>query len=65
LAHSILRPFETRFCIQPGTVTAYRVYQAVGQPKGIQVRVVEASRLSLLAAALMDQRNHDAAHGVG
>jgi hypothetical protein len=52
LAHSILGPFEEKLCVSRGTVVGYRVYAAVGEPEGIQVRVIDHPRLLQLTAIL-------------
>jgi hypothetical protein len=52
LAHSILIPLEEKLCVRRGTVLGYRVYTAVGEPKGVQVRVIDHSRLLDLKATL-------------
>lgn len=52
LAHSILIPLEEKLCVRRGTVMAYRVYTAVGQPEGVQVRIIDHSRLLHLNATL-------------
>lgn len=52
LAHSILIPFEMALCVRRGTVLGYRVYTATGQPEGVQVRVIDHSRLLDLNATL-------------
>jgi hypothetical protein len=55
LAHAVLVLFEEELCRgRRGTVVAYRVYEAVGGPLGVQVRVVDSGRLQLLAAQLID-----------
>jgi Endodeoxyribonuclease RusA len=45
LVHTFLVPFEKHLCQMRGTVVAYRAYEAVGHPKGIQVRVLDSGRL--------------------
>jgi hypothetical protein len=45
LAHGILVRFEEALCVRRGTVSCYRVYTAPGQPDGVQVRVLSATRL--------------------
>lgn len=52
LAHSILIPLEKILCVRRGTVLGYRVYTATGQPEGVQVRVIDHSRLLDLNATL-------------
>jgi hypothetical protein len=52
LAHSILIPLEEKLCVRRGTALGYRVYTAVDEPKGVQVRVIDHSRLLDLKATL-------------
>lgn len=52
LAHSILIPLEETLCVRRGTVLGYRVYTAAGQPEGVQVRIIDHSRLLDLNATL-------------
>lgn len=52
LAHSILVPFEEKLCVRRGTVLGYRVYTAVGEPEGVQIRVLDEPRLIDLTATL-------------
>lgn len=52
LAHSILVPFEEALCVRRGTVSAYRIYTAPGEPEGVQVRVLNSNRLLGLNIAL-------------
>lgn len=54
LAHKILVPFEEQLCLKRGTVRGYRVYQAVGEPVGVQVRVVDELRMLDLSITLAD-----------
>ena len=56
LAHSILVPFEEALCIRRGTVSAYRVYTAPGDPEGVQVRVLDSNRLLALKNVLESLR---------
>jgi hypothetical protein len=56
LAHSILIPFEEKLCVRRGTVSAYRVYVAPGEPDGVQVRVLDSGRLQALDIALRELR---------
>ena len=56
LAHSILVPFEEALCISRGTVSAYRVYTAPGDPEGVQVRVLDSNRLLALKNVLESLR---------
>lgn len=52
LAHSILAPLEEKLCVRRGTVMGYRVYTAVGQPEGVQVRIIDHTKLLDLNATL-------------
>lgn len=52
LAHAILAPLEESLCVRRGTVVAFRVYTAVGEPQGVQVRVLDHSCLLALDIAL-------------
>jgi hypothetical protein len=52
LAHSILIPLEEALCVRRGTVLGYRVYTAVGDPNGVQIRIIDLSRLLDLNATL-------------
>jgi hypothetical protein len=52
LVHTFLVPFEEHLCQMRGTVVAYRAYEAVGHPKGIQVRVLDSGRLLELDALI-------------
>lgn len=54
LAHSILVPFEERFCVRQGTVRCYRAYSAVGGPEGVQVRIMGETRMMDLEIALSE-----------
>lgn len=54
LAHLLLPPIEEKLCVQRGTVLGYRVYSAVGGPPGIQLRIIDSTRLRELEIALMD-----------
>lgn len=45
LAHLLLVPVEEKLCVKRGTVVGYRVYSAQGQPEGIQLRIIDHSRL--------------------
>jgi len=65
LARSVIPRFEAAFCIQPGTVTCYRAYQAVGTPTGVQVRVLHDTRMLGLEIALGETRSAlvDMIHG--
>jgi hypothetical protein len=56
LAHSILVPFEDALCVRRGTVSAYRVYTAPGEPAGVQIRVLNSNRLLALNIALQSLR---------
>ncbi|MFI5003467.1 MAG: RusA family crossover junction endodeoxyribonuclease [Solirubrobacterales bacterium] len=48
LVHGFLGPFEEELCAGRGTVVSYRVYEAVGEPRGVQVRVLDDGRLLML-----------------
>ncbi|HEY2282157.1 MAG TPA: hypothetical protein VGH60_01250 [Solirubrobacteraceae bacterium] len=65
LARMIITRFEKAYCVRAGTVASYRVYQAVGSPEGVQVRVMSDSRMLGLEIALGESRSHmvDAIHG--
>jgi hypothetical protein len=52
LAHLLLIPIEEKLCVRRGTVLSYRVYTAQGGPEGIQVRVMDNSRILGLEIAL-------------
>jgi hypothetical protein len=52
LAHSLLIPIEEKLCVRRGTVVDYRVYAAVGEPEGVQLRVIDHLRLLELTALL-------------
>lgn len=52
LAHSILIPLEKILCVRRGTVLGYRVYTATGQPKGVQVRIIDHPKLLDLNSTL-------------
>jgi hypothetical protein len=56
LARGVVDRFERAFCIRPGTVSCYRVYRAVGTPRGVQVRVMSESRMLALEIALGETR---------
>lgn len=58
LAHAILEPFEEALCVRRGTVVGFRAYTATGEPKGVQVRVIDHTRLLSLDVVLgeMDTR---------
>jgi hypothetical protein len=57
LAHSILGPFEEKFCVRQGTVRCYRVYTAVGKPQGVQVRILDEPRMLDLERELTEARD--------
>jgi hypothetical protein len=52
LVHGLLVPFEDQLCSARGTVVSYRVYQAVGEPGGVLVRVLDDTRLLGLQIAI-------------
>jgi hypothetical protein len=52
LAHAILGPLEAALCVRRGTVVDYRAYTAVGEPEGVEVRVIDHLRLLGLDIAL-------------
>lgn len=52
LAHSLLIPVEEKLCVGRGTVVDYRVYTAVGDPEGIQLRIIDHLRLLELTMLL-------------
>lgn len=54
LAHRLLVPIEQKLCVKRGTVTGYRVYTATGHPEGIQLRVIDNTRLRDLEIALSE-----------
>jgi len=56
LAHGILVRFEETLCVRRGTVSCYRVYTALGEPDGVQVRVLSATRLLGLNIILSNLR---------
>jgi hypothetical protein len=56
LAHSILAPFEEILCERRGTVVSYRAYVAEGDPQGVQVRMLDHTRLLELDAVLGEMR---------
>ena len=56
LVHGFLVPFEEQLCAARGTVTSYRVYEAVGEPAGVRVRVLDDSRLLTLEIAMARAR---------
>lgn len=58
LAHSILIPLEEKLCVRRGTVLGYRVYTAVGKPDGVQVRIIDHSKLLDLKATLHENELH-------
>ena len=59
LAHSILGPLETALCVRRGTVLSYRVYTAVGEPEGVQVRVLDHARMLELEALLREMQTRE------
>ena len=61
LVHGFLIPFEEKLCVARGTVASYRAYEAVGEPHGIQVRVLDESRLLTLEICLARARSPTAA----
>jgi hypothetical protein len=52
LTHSILIPLEEKLCVRRGTVLGYRVYTAVGEPEGVQVRIIDHPKLLSLNVIL-------------
>lgn len=54
LAHRLLVPIEEKLCVKRGTVTGYRVYTAPGHPEGIQLRIIDSTRLRGLEIALSE-----------
>jgi len=52
LAHRLLVPVEEKLCVKRGTVVGYRVYTAPGEPEGIQLRILDNSRLQCLDTTL-------------
>jgi hypothetical protein len=52
LAHLLLVPIEEKLCVRRGTILSYRAYAAQGGPEGIQVRVMDNSRMLGLEIAL-------------
>lgn len=56
LARGVVDRFESVFCTRPGTVSCYRVYRAVGTPRGVQVRVMSDARMLALEIAMTDTR---------
>lgn len=56
LVHGFLVPFEEQLCIARGTLASYRVYEAVGEPPGVQIRVLDDSRLLTLEIAMARAR---------
>lgn len=58
LARGIVRRFESVFCARTGTVTCYRVYRAVGTPRGVQVRIMSEVRMLALEISLGQTRAH-------
>lgn len=54
LAHLLLVPIEERLCVARGTVVAYRAYTAPGKCEGIQLRIIDHSRLLQLDATLSE-----------
>lgn len=56
LVHGFLIPFEEELCAARGTVASYRVYEAVGEPHGVQVRVLDDGRLLMLENRLARAR---------
>lgn len=56
LVHGFLIPFEEELCAARGTVASYRVYEAVGEPYGVQVRVLDDGRLLMLENCLARAR---------
>ena len=65
LARLIIPRFEEAFCVAPGTVACYRTYQAVGTPIGIQVRMLNDTRMLGLEIELGNTRRRlvDVVHG--
>jgi hypothetical protein len=62
LARRIVERFESTFCIRPATVSCYRVYRAVGTPRGVQVRVMSESRMLALEIAMGEARTRMVEH---
>jgi Holliday junction resolvase RusA-like endonuclease len=56
LVHGFLVPFEEELCAARGTVASYRVYEAAGEPHGVQVRVLDDGRLLMLENCLARAR---------
>lgn len=54
LVHLLLPSIEDKLCVRRGTVLGYRAYAAHGGPKGIQLRIIDNTRLRELDIALMD-----------
>jgi hypothetical protein len=54
LAHLLLVPIEEKLCVKRGTVVGYRAYSAHGQPEGIQLRIIDNSRLIDLDVSLSE-----------
>jgi hypothetical protein len=52
LAHLLLVSIEEKLCVRRGTVLSYRVYAAQGGPEGIQIRIMDKSRMLGLEIAL-------------
>lgn len=52
LTHLLLVPIEEKLCVRRGTVLSYRVYSAEGGPEGIQVRIMDNTRMLGLKIAL-------------
>jgi hypothetical protein len=65
LARLVITRFERAYCVRPGTVASCRVYQAVGVPEGVQVRVMTDMKMLDLEIALSGTRGQmvDATHG--
>jgi hypothetical protein len=49
-------PFEEQLCVARGTVASYRVHEAVGEPAGVHIRVLDDSRLLSLEIAMARAR---------
>jgi Holliday junction resolvase RusA-like endonuclease len=65
LARLVITRFENAYCVRPGTVASYRVYQAVGSPEGVQLRIMSDPRMLDLEIALGETRSQmvDRIHG--
>jgi hypothetical protein len=57
LVHGFLIPFEELLCAARGTVASYRAYEAVGEPEGVQVRVLDDLRLLELEMRMAEARS--------